>query len=260
VASHNNDTGRRQFLKSAVLGSVGLATGGICAHSSAAGTQKPVALVEGGKSTYGICISGAASPSEKRAAAEMQKFVEEMSGARLPIVTDAANPEGNLVLVGSSNWLEKLKIVVPFETLGDEGFVLRTEGKHIIIAGGRQRGTMYGVYAFLEKLGCRWYAPDCSVVPKKQILTVARWMKPRSLPSSIASHSLPKLLIRTGPPATKRTGTLQNSIRRPAASLSIFPSFTPPMKSCHPQNTSKNTPSITPWSMASGEVNKPSSA
>jgi hypothetical protein len=154
------------------LGSVGLATGGISAHSSAADTQKPVVLVEGGKSTYGICISGSASPSEKRGATEMQKFVEEMSGARLPIVTDAANPEGNLVLVGSSNWLEKLKIVVPFETLGDEGFVLRTEGKYIIIAGGRRRGTMYGVYALLEKLGCRWYAPDCSVVPKKQTLTV----------------------------------------------------------------------------------------
>ena len=31
---------------------------------------------------------------------------------------------------------------------------------------------MYGVYTFLEKLGCRWFARDLSVIPKKPTLTV----------------------------------------------------------------------------------------
>src|SRR5208337_3988992 len=36
----------------------------------------------------------------------------------------------------------------------------------------RQRGTMYGVYTFLEKLGCRWFTRDLSVIPKKPDLIV----------------------------------------------------------------------------------------
>jgi len=172
MRSPEGEKSRRRFLKSAVLGSMGLAAGGITTLGSSVDAKKGVVFVDKGKSTYSICISQAASPSEKRGAAELQKFVEEMSGARLPIVTDAASPAGNLVLVGNSNWLERLKLAIPFETLGAEGFVLRTEGRHLIIAGGRQRGTMYGVYAFLEKLGCRWYAPECTVVPKRPTLTV----------------------------------------------------------------------------------------
>ena len=50
---------------------------------------------------------------------------------------------------------------VDWEALGDEGFVLRTvdaaEATDIVIAGGRRRGTMYGVYTLLDRLGFRWY-------------------------------------------------------------------------------------------------------
>jgi hypothetical protein len=105
-------------------------------------------------------------------AEELQKFLQEMSGARLPIITDSEKPEGDLVLVGNSNLIQKLGLRIPFETLGSEGFVLRTQGNHVVIVGGRQRGTMYGVYAFLEKLGCRWFTRDLSVIPKKPTLAL----------------------------------------------------------------------------------------
>ena len=50
----------------------------------------------------------------------------------------------------------------------DEGFTYRTVSGNLYIYGGRQRGTMYGVYAFLEnELGVRWYASDGTVVPKR---------------------------------------------------------------------------------------------
>ena len=169
----HNDKSRRQFLKSAVLSSVGLATGRVGALSAPMnGARKPLTLVRQGKSTYSICVSESASPSERRGAEELQKFVEEMSGARLPIITDAEKPEGDLVLVGNSNLIQKLGLRIPFERLGSEGFVLRTEGSHVVIMGGRQRGAMYGVYTFLEKLGCRWFARDLSVIPKNPTLTV----------------------------------------------------------------------------------------
>ncbi len=121
----------------------------------------PLTLVQDGKSTYSIVISTDASPSEKHGAQELQKFLEEMSGARLPVVTDAQAAHGNLVLVGSS---KLLKAGIPFDSLGPED-------KNLIIAGGRQRGTLYGVYTFLEKLGCRWFTTDVSRIPKMRTIT-----------------------------------------------------------------------------------------
>jgi hypothetical protein len=172
-SSDNHDTNRRQFLKSAVLSGVGVAAGGInIPAASGDAAQKPLVLAKQGKSTYSIFISEAAPPSEQRAAEELQKFIEEMTGARLPIVTDAQEPAGNLVLVGDSKQLRKLGLNIPFDTLGAEGFALRTEGNHLVIAGGKPRGTMYGVYTFLDSLGCRWFTTDVSVIPKKPTLLV----------------------------------------------------------------------------------------
>ncbi|MCW5977276.1 MAG: DUF4838 domain-containing protein [Bryobacteraceae bacterium] len=130
----------------------------------------PITLAENGASTYSIALSSEASSSEKRAAAELQRFLEEMSGARLPIVGDEAS--GDLIVVGAGRALDRLKLNLPFERLGPEGFVLKTAGRNIAIAGGRQRGSMYGVYAFLEKLGCRWFTPEVSRIPKRRTIEV----------------------------------------------------------------------------------------
>ena len=93
-----------------------------------------------------------------------------MSGARLPIT---AEPQRDMVLVGRSPALDKLNLRIPFDDLGPEGFALKTAGRHLVIAGGRLRGSMYGVYGFLEKLGCRWFTADVSRIPKMRTITVA---------------------------------------------------------------------------------------
>jgi hypothetical protein len=83
-----------------------------------AAREQPIVLVDGGRSTYSICISSGASPSERRAAEELQRFLKEISGARLPIVTDAAAVSGDVVLVGKSDVLDRLGLNIPFEDLG----------------------------------------------------------------------------------------------------------------------------------------------
>jgi hypothetical protein len=127
-------------------------------------------LVENGKSNYSIVIAPDASPSERHGAEDLQKFLEEMSGARLPITSE---PQLRMVLVGNSPALETLNLRISFADLGTEGFTLKTSGPHVVIAGGRVRGSMYGVYAFLEKLGCRWFTPEVSRIPKTRTITVA---------------------------------------------------------------------------------------
>lgn len=159
---------RRNFLKT-LGGSLALLkpTGAV-----AGATTKPLELARDGHSTYSIAISRDASLSEKRGSEELQRFLEEMSGAHLPIVTDAQKAHGKLILVGKSDFLDSLRVQIPYALLGHEGFAIKTAGSHLVIAGGRQRGTMYGVYSFLEKLGCRWFATDVSRIPKLPTITV----------------------------------------------------------------------------------------
>jgi hypothetical protein len=159
---------RRNFLKT-LGGSLALLKAG---GTDARAVTKPLELTRDGHSTYSIVISREASLSEKRGSEELQRFLEEMSGAHLPIVTDAEKARGNLVLVGKSDYVDSLRLQIPFASLGAEGFAVKTAGNHLVIAGGRQRGTMYGVYTFLEKLGCRWFATDVSRIPKLPTLTV----------------------------------------------------------------------------------------
>lgn len=113
-----------------------------------------------------MVVSRDASPSERHAARELEQCLFEMTGARLPVAGDRDRVRGPTILLGRSEALEALGVKIPWEELGDERFTLKTVGNHLVIAGGRRRGTLYGVYEFLERLGCRWYTPDFTVTPR----------------------------------------------------------------------------------------------
>ncbi len=134
---------------------------------SAAGAN--LNLTRQGRSDYSIVIAPAASPSERHAAGELQRFLEQISGARLPISTERRR---RMVLVGDGPALRALHPNIPFRDLGPEGFVLKTAGPHLLIAGGRLRGSMYGVYTFLEMLGCRWFTRDVSRIPRLPTIAI----------------------------------------------------------------------------------------
>lgn len=175
--TEEKNTSRRQFLKSAAWGGVGLAAARIGVASSDGGATRRV-LAQDGQSSYSICVSSLASSSERHAAEELQKFLGEISGARLPIVSDGDQTAGPLILLGETRQVRELATPVPFAALGSEGFVLRTDGDNLIIAGGKQRGTLYGVYEFLEKLGCRWFTAELSVIPRQSTLTIPSLAEP----------------------------------------------------------------------------------
>ena len=125
-------------------------------------------IADGGKNDYRIVISNEASPSEKYAANELQMFLKNISGATLPVVTDEAPVSSNEIILGDNAHLRQIKTEIDFDKLGKEGFTIRTVGSHLVIAGGKLRGTMYGVYTFLEEhLGCRWFSSKASHIPKR---------------------------------------------------------------------------------------------
>jgi Domain of unknown function (DUF4838)/Glycosyl hydrolase family 67 N-terminus len=161
---------RREFLVEVA----GLALGAATVHTSLRAAQgERIELVREGRSPYSIVLGRKASLSEQRGAHELQHFLQEMSGAQLPILTGSAPAAGaNAVFVGQSEALDALEPGIPFASLGGEGFALKTLGSNLAIAGGRERGTMYGVSTFLEKLGCRWFTEDVSRTPRETTITV----------------------------------------------------------------------------------------
>ena len=120
-----------------------------------------------GESKYRIVVPAGAIPSERYAADELQHYLEKMSGAKIPIVTDVEKPDSHEILLGNNTHLAKLGAKIDFAKLGSDGFVMRVKGNRVIIAGGRPRGTLNGVYTLLEeKLGVRWFTPELETVPK----------------------------------------------------------------------------------------------
>jgi len=142
--------------------------------AATAGTRgAELVLAENAQSAYRIVLADDASPSTKHGANELQTFLQEISGAKLPIVSDREPLGQQEIILGNNAHLQQLATKINFEPLGLEGYVIRTVGDHLVIAGGSLRGNMYGVYGLLEDhLGCRWFAPGVSRIPKQQRLAV----------------------------------------------------------------------------------------
>jgi hypothetical protein len=89
-------------------------------------------------------------------------------------VTDREPAVGPEILVGASERLAALGLRIDLPALGREGYVLRTVGPHLVIIGGEPRGTLYGVYGWLEDhLGCHWFTPEVRRLPRTSVLVVA---------------------------------------------------------------------------------------
>ena len=122
---------------------------------------EPLSLTRNGASDYTIAVAASAPAPEQRAARELQRFLEEMSGARLPIAAECASKR--CIQLGSS--------FAP-RTFGPEEYLLKTAGETLMVTGGRPRGTLYGVYTLLDKLGCRWYTTGVSRIPRRPTIAL----------------------------------------------------------------------------------------
>lgn len=140
---------------------------------SAAARAEDLVLAEGGQSVYRIVVADEASPATRHGAVELQTFLQQMTGAKLPIVSDREPLGTSEIMLGDNAHLRQLGTSIDFQGLGLEGYVLRVVGQHLVIAGGARRGNLYGVYGLLEDhLGCRWFAPDVSRIPQSPRLVL----------------------------------------------------------------------------------------
>ncbi len=149
-----------------------LLLGFACADTDVA--EDAIALTSSGQSTYRIVLPSAPTAAETKAAQVLQTHLEQISGARLPIVS-AGEPEAmHEVILGRNERLgQDGEAAVTFDPLREDGFTIKTVGTKLIIAGGTEKGTLYGVYAFLEQyLGARKYSSRVKTLPRQPSITL----------------------------------------------------------------------------------------
>ncbi len=132
-------------------------------------------LTVGQMTAWPIVVAADATPAERHAADELRDFIAQATGIRMEIVT-ARSPESGVFLGKASRRKA--------EDLGEEDFRIIVADHHVEIAGGSPRGTLYGVYTFLEdELGVRFLTNDHTHVPHadsgQALKAVERVVRPR---------------------------------------------------------------------------------
>jgi len=179
----------------------------------AAPRVRAITLVQEGKPQASIVVAMRALAPAKEdtvankiaiAAHDLQEYIEKISGARLPIVGDDRKPQGSLILVGKSRLTEELHLAIPdglTPARREEGFVIVSKGDRLLLTGNDQgpyHGTEYATYAFLERLGVRWFMPGVfgEVVPRQTTLQFSE-MTVREKPDFIMrnwwDHTTPEM-------------------------------------------------------------------
>ena len=84
---------------------------------------RAVTLARNGRSDYAIVLAADASLSEKHAATELQTFIGQISGAKLPIAGEAEKPK-KMIVIGACETQRKLAPELDIPEMGEEGFAV----------------------------------------------------------------------------------------------------------------------------------------
>lgn len=143
----------------AVVAFLGLAAG-------EAGAIEPQAVDLAQLAGWDIVLADDATPAETYAADEFRAHFAKAAGVELPIVKTVDRPDRH-VFIGPGKLMQASPVGFGVEAMGGEDLRIVARDKLISIAGGRPRGTLYGVYTFLEDyLGVRFLSVDHTHIPK----------------------------------------------------------------------------------------------
>jgi hypothetical protein len=142
-----------------------------------------VTLVGKGQPAATVIVPADADENEKLALQDLLAHIEQMSGAKLPVATNAPAALENAVKEIQARGqvsviLGRLALPAVRQALGANAavrgaFALQV-GKDRILAAGPEEGTYYAVIELLEQLGCRWFIPGDlgAVIPELQTVEV----------------------------------------------------------------------------------------
>jgi Domain of unknown function (DUF4838)/Glycosyl hydrolase family 67 N-terminus len=154
-----NKHSRRKFLQIATssLPVLSLPAKGFPARGT---NSEPAQRVRSSADSFSIIEAAEENPVATFAARELQRYLEEMTGGSVTIGNDSASHRlyvgGIPPNVSADAALEARNNL---EGLREDGFIIRSIGRDIVLMGKGNRGDLYACYAFLERLGVRWFFP-----------------------------------------------------------------------------------------------------
>ena len=108
-----------------------------------------------------------ATITDAYAAERLKYYLDEITGGEIAVITDDAQADFE-ICVGATN-----RDDTDFSSSADGSYVITSSADSIIINGAGNKGTINGVYAFLEKYcGCHWYEAEVIIIPDNKDLSV----------------------------------------------------------------------------------------
>ena len=132
-------------------------------------------LVDDGEATGCIVTAEDADERVLDAAHDLRGYIEDISDAEVPILTDAEETQGFRIFVGSTRLAPVDPAWVTEERTGSDGFVIRSVPGGVVIAGRIPFATANGVYHFAEEiLGVHWFSVDDEgpTCPQRQTIAI----------------------------------------------------------------------------------------
>jgi len=132
--------------------------------------EKQIALIDRQtKKTIPLVIPDLALPSEKRAATELEKYLEQITGRDFQIIPEKqSSPTQSSLYIGQTSLARTLSIIPPrTNSPWEDAFRIKVQDQNIFIIGANPRGTLFGAYELLEKLDVRWFTAEIVRVPRR---------------------------------------------------------------------------------------------
>ncbi|MEO9021830.1 MAG: DUF4838 domain-containing protein [Ginsengibacter sp.] len=166
---------RRKFIKLSSLSTIALSVfsrgntlpfisnGSFGIFNRSEGMADSISLSE--MKDWNIIVGTEAIPSEKYAADEFQRLFKAITTHELKIKSGSDGYHG--ICIGADVAIQSHTPDFTLSSLGEEGLHIRASKNELVIAGGRPRGTLYGVYEFFERyIGIRFLTHDHTYIPQ----------------------------------------------------------------------------------------------
>ena len=165
----------------------GLSANGAQGATAGAPAAKPLIIADGAKSDAIIVLSPNAGRYERQAAEDVEKYIELMTGAALPITrtqeaVDGALSSGRpLVMVGQTAFAANPELTNKLAAVLKEkphfradGVVLLRDDARVYLAGSNDESHYFAVAELLRAWGVRWFMPGAlgEYAPDEKLLAI----------------------------------------------------------------------------------------